>query len=51
MAEGRGLVAAPTLTKTRTDVLVVAETGSQSSKAKNAARWGKPVIVAEEFLE
>ena len=51
LAEGRGLVPAPTLTKTRTDALVVAEAGSQSSKAKNAARWAKPLIVAEEFLE
>ncbi|WP_262425517.1 hypothetical protein [Brachybacterium sp. Z12] len=51
MAEARGLVAVPTLTKARTDVLVVAEAGSQSSKAKNAARWEKPVVTAEEFLE
>ncbi|WP_256374543.1 exonuclease domain-containing protein [Brachybacterium sp. HMSC06H03] len=51
MAEARGLVAVPTLTKTRTDVLVVAEAGSQSTKAKNAAKWEKPVITAEEFLE
>lgn len=51
MAEARGLRAVPTLTKTRTDVLIVAEAGSQSSKAKNAARWEKPVITAEEFLE
>ena len=50
-AEARGLRAVPTLTKTRTDVLVVAEAGSQSTKAKNAARWEKPVITAEEFLE
>ncbi len=51
MAEARGLVAVPNLTKTRTDVLVVAEAGSQSSKARNAARWEKPVLTAEEFLE
>lgn len=51
MAEARGLVAVPNLTKTRTDVLVVAEAGSQSTKAKNAARWEKPVLTAEEFLE
>lgn len=51
MAEARGLVAVPTLTKTRTDVLVVAEAGSQSTKAKNAAKWEKPVLTAEEFLE
>jgi len=51
MAEARGLVPVPNLTKVRTDVLVVAEAGSQSTKAKNAARWGKPVVTAEEFLE
>ena len=51
MAEARGLVAVSTFTKTRTDVLVVAEAGSQSTKAKNAARWEKPVLTAEEFLE
>lgn len=46
-----GLVPVPNLTKTRTDVLAVAAAGSQSNKAKNAARWGKPVITVEEFLE
>ena len=51
MAEARGLRAVPNLTKTRTDVLVVAEAGSQSTKAKNAAKWAKPVLTAEEFLE
>ncbi|MCT1384417.1 hypothetical protein M4D54_02025 [Brachybacterium sp. p3-SID1565] len=51
MAEARGLRAVATLTKTRTDVLVVAEAGSQSTKAKNAARRENPVITAEEFLE
>ncbi|MFC7375417.1 exonuclease domain-containing protein [Brachybacterium sp. GCM10030268] len=50
LAEGWGLVPVPTVTKTKTDVLVVAEAGSQSSKTKNAAKWGKPVIVAEDFL-
>jgi hypothetical protein len=51
MAEARGLLAVPNLTKTRTDVLVVAEAGSQSRKAKDAAKWEKPVLTAEEFLE
>lgn len=50
LAEDRGLVAVPTLTKTKTDVLVVAEAGSQSTKAKNAARWDKPILTAEQFL-
>lgn len=51
MAEAAGLVPETGLTKSRTDVLVVAEAGSQSSKAKNAAKWKKPVVVAHDFLE
>lgn len=50
MAEARGLVAVQNLTKSKTDVLVVAEAGTQSKKARDAARWGKSVVVAEEFL-
>lgn len=50
IAQSCGLVAAPSVTKTRTDVLVVAERGTQSGKAKKAAAWGKPVIAAEDFL-
>lgn len=50
LAQQRGLVPVPNLTKTRTDVLVVAERGTQSNKSKNAARWDKPVLDAEEFL-
>lgn len=50
LAQSRGLMPVPTLTKTRTDVLVVAEAGSQSGKAKSAARCGKPVIPAEDFV-
>ncbi len=51
LAEARGLVPAANLTKSKTDVLVVAEAGSQSAKAKSAARWGKPVLTAEEFFD
>lgn len=51
LAADRGLVAVPNVTKTRSDVLVVAELGTQSNKTKNAVKWGKPVIAAEEFLE
>ncbi|MFD4009295.1 hypothetical protein ACFWQK_16475 [Brachybacterium paraconglomeratum] len=51
MAEACGLVAVPALTKTRTDVPVGAEAGSQSTKAKNTAKWEKPVLTADEFLE
>ncbi|GAA1488193.1 AAA family ATPase [Brachybacterium sacelli] len=51
LAEQNGLTPVQNVTKTRTDVLVVAERGTQSRKAKNAAAWGKPVLDAEEFLE
>jgi ATP-dependent DNA helicase PIF1 len=50
MATGCGLSPVETMTKSRTDVLVVAESGSQSRKAQNAAKWNKPVIDAEDFL-
>ena len=50
LARTRGLIPVPTMTKTRTDVLVVAERGTQSGKAKKAAGWGKPVLHADEFL-
>lgn len=50
MAVERELVPVTTVTKTRCDVLITAEDGSQSTKAKNAAKWGKPVFTAGEFL-
>lgn len=46
-----GLAISPNMTKTRTDVLVVAQRGTQSGKAKKAIEWGKPVISAQEFLD
>src|SRR5699024_2742816 len=49
MAVERGLQPVNNVTKTRCDVLVTAEDGSQSNKAKNAAKWGKPVFTAREF--
>ena len=49
MAVERGLKPVTNVTKTRCDVLVTAEDGSQSNKAKNAAKWGKPVFTAREF--
>ncbi|MDN4471906.1 AAA family ATPase [Demequina sp. SYSU T00b26] len=49
-AADAGLVPVPSVTKTRTDVLVVAERGTQSGKARKAAQWGTPVIAAEDFL-
>lgn len=51
LAERCGLVPVKTVTKTKTDVLVVAERGSQSRKAKDAAKWGKPMFAAADFLE
>ncbi|GAA4694144.1 AAA family ATPase [Kocuria gwangalliensis] len=50
MAVERGLRPVVNVTKTRCDVLVTAEDGSQSNKAKNAAKWGKPVFTAREFM-
>jgi len=49
MAVERGLQLVVNVTKTRCDVLVTAEDGSQSNKAKNAAKWAKPVFTAREF--
>ncbi len=51
LAEDRGLTISENMTKTKTDVLVVAQRGTQSGKAKKAALWGKPVLAAEEFLD
>jgi ATP-dependent DNA helicase PIF1 len=39
-----------TVTKTRCEVLVTAEVGTQSGKARKAHELGKPVISADEFL-
>lgn len=50
LAEQRGLLPANNVTKTKCDVLVVAELGTQSRKAQNAHNWGKPVIEAHEFF-
>jgi ATP-dependent DNA helicase PIF1 len=46
-----GLEPVDSATKKKTDALVVAERGTQSTKAKNAAKWDKPVFAAEEFLD
>lgn len=51
LAISRGLCLSANMTKTKTDVLVVAARGTQSGKAKKAAQWDKPVISAEEFLD
>lgn len=50
LARDRGLDAVANVTKTRCEVLVVAEPGTQSAKARNAQKWGKPILSAAEFL-
>lgn len=50
LARARGLRPEPTVTKSRLTALVVAESGTQSNKAKAAARFGKPIFTAAEFL-
>lgn len=49
LCERHGLAAVATVTKTRCEVLVVAELGTQSSKARKAQEYGKPVFSAGEF--
>ncbi|MDO5617533.1 AAA family ATPase [Kocuria sp.] len=50
LAASHGLTPVANVTKTRCDVLISAESGSQSRKAQNAAKFGKPVFAAVEFL-
>lgn len=50
LAEARGLAVVSSMTKTKCDVLVTAEEGSQSNKAKNAVAWGKPIFTANQFF-
>jgi hypothetical protein len=50
MAAAAGLVPVPSVTKTRCEILITAEVGSQSGKARKALEWGKPVFSAAEFF-
>lgn len=50
LAEANGLVPVKSVTKTRCDVLVVAEVGTQSGKARKAREYGKPVVSADDFF-
>jgi hypothetical protein len=50
LAESAGLRPVKTVSKTRCEVLVTAEAGSQSGKARKALECGKPVFTADEFL-
>lgn len=51
LAAQRGLIPVATVTKTRCDVLVCAEEGTQSGKARKAIELGKPIILADHFLQ
>ncbi len=50
LARAAGLAPVKTVTKTRCDVLVTAEAGTQSGKARKAAEYGKPVLCADDFF-
>ncbi|MDG4663784.1 AAA family ATPase [Mycobacterium sp. 236(2023)] len=50
LALAAGLAPVKTVTKTRCDVLVTAEAGTQSGKARKALEYGKPVLNADDFF-
>jgi ATP-dependent DNA helicase PIF1 len=50
LARKAGLAPVKSVTKTRCEVLVTAEVGSQSGKARKAQEYGKPVFSADEFF-
>ncbi|WP_193044272.1 AAA family ATPase [Mycolicibacterium baixiangningiae] len=50
LASSAGLTPVKTVSKTRCDVLVTAEVGTQSGKARKAQEYGKPVFCADDFL-
>jgi hypothetical protein len=50
LAASMGLKPVASVTKTRCEVLVTAEAGSQSGKARKALEYGKAVFTVEEFL-
>lgn len=51
LARERGLEPVKNVTKTKCDVLVAADSASQSGKAKKAREWGKPILSVEHFLD
>jgi hypothetical protein len=51
LASRAGLAPVKSVTKTRCEVLVTAEAGTQSGKARKAQEYGKPVFSADEFFE
>jgi ATP-dependent DNA helicase PIF1 len=50
IAVAAGLTPVKSVTKTRCEVLVTAEIGSQSGKARKAQEFGKPVFSVDEFF-
>ncbi|HZK04606.1 MAG TPA: AAA family ATPase [Actinomycetaceae bacterium] len=50
LASALGLIPVSNVSKTRCDVLVCAEEGSQSGKARKAAEFGKPIVLGDQFL-
>jgi ATP-dependent DNA helicase PIF1 len=50
LAHKAGLAPVKSVTKTRCEVLVTAEAGTQSGKARKAQEYGKPVFSADEFF-
>lgn len=49
IAEHAGFVPVGSLTKKGCDVLVAADVATSSSKARNARKWGIPILSAKEF--
>jgi len=50
LATRAGLAPVRSVTKTRCEVLVIAEAGTQSGKARKAAEYDKPIFTADEFF-
>jgi ATP-dependent DNA helicase PIF1 len=50
LAKTRGLETVRNVTKSKCDVLIVAELGTQSNKRRDAAKFNKPVYGAVDFL-
>lgn len=51
IAEQNGFLPVPSVTKKGCDVLVVADLATSSQKAKNARKWGIPILSAAVFAE
>ena len=51
IAEQNGFLPVPSVTKKGCDVLVVADLATSSQKAKNARKWGIPILSAAVFVE